>query len=75
MRDILDILMSLSSVSVDVVEDPTLLRTTDITAQCGDASLLREATGWKPQIPLEQTLLDVLEDARVDVGQAKVVDA
>jgi GDP-4-dehydro-6-deoxy-D-mannose reductase len=74
MRDILDILMSFSSVSVNVVEDAALLRTTDIPAQCGDASLLRKATGWEPQITLEQTLRDVLEDARVDVGPAKVVD-
>jgi nucleoside-diphosphate-sugar epimerase len=27
----------------------------------GDASRLREATGWSPSIPLEQTVADALD--------------
>jgi GDP-4-dehydro-6-deoxy-D-mannose reductase len=30
----------------------------------GDATRLREATGWQPTITLEQTLHDMLEDWR-----------
>jgi GDP-4-dehydro-6-deoxy-D-mannose reductase len=30
----------------------------------GDASRLRQATGWQPLIPFEQTLVDVLNDCR-----------
>jgi nucleoside-diphosphate-sugar epimerase len=30
----------------------------------GDASKLRAATGWQPEIDLEQTLRDVFDDAR-----------
>jgi len=30
----------------------------------GDASRLREATGWQPEIPLEQTVADMLEAVR-----------
>ncbi|MEO8609766.1 MAG: GDP-mannose 4,6-dehydratase [Chloroflexota bacterium] len=36
----------------------------------GDASRLWKATGWQPQIPFEQTLLDVLNDCRQRVHEA-----
>ena len=37
--------------------------------QTGDASKLREATGWAPTIPLEQTLTDALDAARAAVAE------
>ena len=40
------------------------LRPGRISKVWGDATRLREATGWQPTIPLEQTLLDVLDDCR-----------
>lgn len=47
-----------------VRQDPTLVRQSDPKEICGDASLLTSLTGWRPTIPLEQTLADVLDDAR-----------
>lgn len=37
----------------------------------GSAKRLRSATGWQPTIPFEQTLLDLLNDCRQRVQQAK----
>lgn len=41
--------------------DPALLRPSDVTLQIPDSSKFRAATGWKPEIPLERTLRDLLE--------------
>jgi GDP-4-dehydro-6-deoxy-D-mannose reductase len=61
---VVDLLVDLARVAVTVEEDPDRLRPADIPVQCGDAERLQKATGWKPQIPLEQTLADTLEAAR-----------
>jgi GDP-4-dehydro-6-deoxy-D-mannose reductase len=41
-------------------QDATLLRPSDIPVLIGDATRLREATGWSPAIPFERTLLDLV---------------
>lgn len=64
MADVVDLLVEMARVPVTVEQDPDRLRPADIPVQRGDASRLREATGWKPEIPLEQTLADALEAAR-----------
>jgi GDP-4-dehydro-6-deoxy-D-mannose reductase len=47
--------------------DPSLVRATDVPVLVGDATRLVAATGWQPEIPLDQTLDDVLEDARAAI--------
>ena len=42
-----------------------LLRPGDIPALIGDATKLRNATGWSPEIPFERTLQDLV-DAQAD---------
>jgi GDP-4-dehydro-6-deoxy-D-mannose reductase len=63
-RELLDVLLARSSASVEVRIDPERLRPSDVPAQVGDSSRLRAATGWEPRIPLDQTLVDLLEDWR-----------
>ena len=46
---------------VDIRHDPTRLRPSDVPVLRGSADKIRDAVGWTPQIPLEQTLLDLLE--------------
>jgi GDP-4-dehydro-6-deoxy-D-mannose reductase len=65
---VVEILVALAQVAVTVEQDPGRLRPADIPVLCGDSSKLRRATGWKPEIPLEQTLADTLEAARRAVG-------
>ena len=61
-REILDFYLRRSSVSsIAVKEDPARLRPSDVPHLLGDASKIRQALGWKPEIPFEQTLLDTLE--------------
>ena len=64
MAEVVDLLVSLARVPVSVERDESRVRPADIPRLSGDASKLRAATGWKPEIPLEQTLADTLAAAR-----------
>lgn len=66
---VVELLVGLAGVEVEVERDETRLRPADVRVLCGDSSKLRAATGWAPEIPLEQTLADVLEAA----GRAQAV--
>jgi GDP-4-dehydro-6-deoxy-D-mannose reductase len=57
-------LLALAERPLELVVDPDLVRATDVPALVGDPSRLRGTTGWQPEIPLEQTLADVLTNAR-----------
>ena len=60
--DILARLMELRSVRADIDTDPALSRPGEpTTAMVGDAGKLMALTGWRPEIPIEQTLTDVLD--------------
>ena len=41
--------------------DGDLLRPVDVAEARGDPSKLHDATGWRPEVPLEQTLEDLLD--------------
>ena len=64
MREILRRLVEIARVPVEVREDPERLRPADVPVSVGDASKLREATGWTPRIPLAAALRAVYDDAR-----------
>jgi GDP-4-dehydro-6-deoxy-D-mannose reductase len=68
-RDLLGILLAASRARVEVRVDPERLRPSDVPAQVGDPSRLRAATGWEPRIPLERTLVDLLDDWRARTRQ------
>lgn len=56
----LDILKSMANCKIEHEVDPALLRPSDVTLQIPDTSKFQAATGWKPQITLEETLKDLL---------------
>jgi len=59
-QEILDFLLGESiNTSIAVREDPARLRPSDVPVLIGDCSRLN-ALGWKPRIPFEQTLRDLL---------------
>jgi GDP-4-dehydro-6-deoxy-D-mannose reductase len=61
-QDILDFLLGEARVSgISVREEPGRLRPTDMPVLRGDATKIRRAIGWQPEIPFEQTLRDILE--------------
>jgi nucleoside-diphosphate-sugar epimerase len=41
----------------------------DLPVSVGDPGLLREATGWQAEIPLKQSLADLLEGWRKQSGE------
>jgi len=68
--DVLRALLEISGVHVDLKVDRERLRPSDLPALVGDPTRLREATGWEPKIPLEQTFRDLLDHWRERVGAA-----
>lgn len=60
MREILDMLLSMSDVRVKVEVDPKRLRPSDVPVLLSDCTKFRKLTGWKPEIPIRQTLEDLL---------------
>ena len=69
-RDLLDILLSLARVSVRVETDPARLRPSDNPIILGDRRRVTAETGWEPEIPIERTLADLLDDWRRRVATA-----
>jgi len=65
---LLDTLLSYSTVPIEVRQDPARMRPSDVPRRVGDATKLRARTGWTPQIPFEQSLLDTLNDWRARLG-------
>lgn len=59
--EVLEKLLSLSKVKIKVEQDPARLRPSDVPVLLGDNSKFKKATGWKPEIPFDQTLKDILE--------------
>ncbi|MCP4403310.1 MAG: GDP-mannose 4,6-dehydratase [bacterium] len=68
-QEMLDILLKQSRVSVEMRQNPDRLRPSDVPLMLGDASLLRRHTGWKPEIPFEETILSVLDYWRTQIGK------
>ena len=62
--DVLDRLLSLATVPIMIEIDPARLRPADVPLLAGDATRLREATGWRPRRSLDETLSDTLETFR-----------
>ncbi len=69
-RRLLEILLEETSINVDVQTDTALLRTGEIKSLFGDHSLFSKTTGWQPEIPLEQTLADLLQWWRMKLSAA-----
>ena len=61
--DMLNYLISLSPMrdKIKIEVSPSLLRPSDVTLQIPDSSKFRDETGWKPEIPFEKTMLDLLQ--------------
>ncbi|MFA5349836.1 MAG: GDP-mannose 4,6-dehydratase [Candidatus Omnitrophota bacterium] len=56
----LNALLSFSEMKFKIRVDPALVRPSDVTLQIPCTDKFRKRTGWKPQVPLEQTLADLL---------------
>lgn len=59
-RKLLDMIISMSSAEIKVEIDQNKIRPVDVPIIEADISKLMKLTGWKPQIPIEQTVLETL---------------
>jgi GDP-4-dehydro-6-deoxy-D-mannose reductase len=66
--EILEIYLKRSSVKIKAQVDPARVRKGEIPKLVGDCGKFKNATGWKPRISLETTLLDLLNDWRRKVA-------
>ncbi|MBI3385783.1 GDP-mannose 4,6-dehydratase [Candidatus Gottesmanbacteria bacterium] len=58
--DMLKLLLSFSKVKPEIKQDPLRMRPSDVPVLTGDSSKFRAKTGWKPQIPFEKTMEELL---------------
>lgn len=49
---------------MELITDPDLERAVDIPVLLGDPTRIRTDTGWMPEIPLRETISDLIEDQR-----------
>jgi GDP-4-dehydro-6-deoxy-D-mannose reductase len=66
-KAVLDIILSFSNVKVDVKQDPSRMRPSDVEILLGDNSKFCKTTGWKPEIPFKKTMEDLLNYWRARV--------
>ncbi len=59
--DMLELLKGFAKCPVEHQVDPALLRPSDVTMQVPDISKFQAVTGWQPEIPLEETLQNLLD--------------
>jgi GDP-4-dehydro-6-deoxy-D-mannose reductase len=59
--DLLEELIHLARVPITVEVDPGRLRPNDVPVLQGSATRIRTELGWKPEITIEQTILDTLD--------------
>ncbi|HUG14251.1 MAG TPA: GDP-mannose 4,6-dehydratase, partial [Thermomicrobiales bacterium] len=62
--DLLEALVRDASIPIEIRQDPARMRPSDTPVLVGNASKLRQATGWQPTIPIDVTLRDTLRDWR-----------
>jgi GDP-4-dehydro-6-deoxy-D-mannose reductase len=60
-------MISMSSQSIKVKVDAGRIQNNDVPIQIGNAEKIKSAIGWHPQIPLKQSLSDLLNDWRQKV--------
>ena len=68
--ELLDMLLEHTDAKVEIEVDPDRLRPSDVEILLGDSSKFRDDTGWIPEIPLTQTVEDLLNYWRERLGRA-----
>ncbi len=66
---ILQLLLALSGVKAEVVQQPSRLRGADVPCQVGDSTKAARELGWRPEIPLAHSLRDLLNYWRERVAR------
>ncbi len=67
-KQLLAVLLGMSRIIIQVEQDPSRMRPSDIPKLVGDMDKFRRQTGWRPRIAFEQTLKDLLDYWRARLG-------
>lgn len=60
MKDVLGKVLSITGISPEISQDPSLMRVADEPLLIGDTAKLKQHTGWEAEIPLDDTLKDMV---------------
>ncbi|MBI4130375.1 GDP-mannose 4,6-dehydratase [Candidatus Roizmanbacteria bacterium] len=60
-KEVLHMLIKMSKKQITVAQDEKRMRPSDVELLLGDSTKFRNKTGWKPEIPFEKTLEDLLQ--------------
>ena len=72
LTEVVDMLIMFSSIDIRVKIDKNRLRPIDADYQMFDNTKIRNTIDWKPEIPVRQTLLDLLNHWRDEIGKGKI---
>lgn len=61
LRHILDVILSMTDAEISVEKDPERFRPADVMKIEADISKITADTGWKPEIPLEDTIKRIMD--------------
>jgi GDP-4-dehydro-6-deoxy-D-mannose reductase len=64
----LQILLDEARVPVEAILDPLRVQRQDVPVQVGSAKKIQQLTGWKPEIDVRQSLVDLLNDWREKIN-------
>jgi GDP-4-dehydro-6-deoxy-D-mannose reductase len=65
-RVIVDALVTRARVPIRIEQDPSRFRPNDVPTLVGNAARLQAVTGWRPEIPFERMMDDLLDFWRKD---------
>jgi GDP-4-dehydro-6-deoxy-D-mannose reductase len=71
MRELLQTILAQATKPLATEPDPARMRPSDVPILVGDNTKLRELTGWKPQLTLEDSLRDTFAYWREQAAIAK----
>ncbi|NOX96504.1 MAG: GDP-mannose 4,6-dehydratase [Nitrospirae bacterium] len=59
--EVLEMLLGMTKETIEVKANESKFRPSDVLVLLGDSSKFRKETGWKPEIPFEKTLKDIID--------------
>ena len=66
-QEVMDLLLSLTSRSIKIQQNPSRMRPADIEVMQGDCTKFKKRTGWEQEIAFEKTMTDLLDYWRARV--------
>lgn len=60
-QSVLDLLLSMTNKDIEVKQDPSRMRPSDVEILHGDCSKFKKQTGWETEIPFKKTMRDLLD--------------